>query len=238
MNEQLQIEILLKAKEFFKKEIVEPHINISCKKASKLANYNLNPFLLSYLSNFLSGNKNPKSVAKALILPRILGSSITTSFGMRFQKLITEIFEGMGSTTPGIDIEFIDNFDGRKKYCQLKSGPNTINHDDCTTIKNHFQATINLARTNNLPVGVNDLIVGVLYGDESELSSHYMSINTYYPVYTGKEFWHRLTGNEFFYEKLIETIGEVAFEIDGTEIVQETIDSLASEIKAKFPYGL
>lgn len=45
----------------------------------------------------------------------------------------------MGSVGGGIDIEFVDSFDDRKKYCQLKSGPNTINKDDVITIKNHFQ---------------------------------------------------------------------------------------------------
>tara|TARA_R110001592_G_scaffold53528_1_gene164106 strand:+ start:418 stop:663 length:246 start_codon:yes stop_codon:yes gene_type:complete len=81
---------------------------------------------------------------------------------MRIQKLISELFEGFGSTTPGIDIEFIDSIDGRKKYCQLKSGPNTINHDDVETIFGHFKGTINLARTNNLNIGINDMIVGVI----------------------------------------------------------------------------
>ncbi|MEI3611152.1 PmeII family type II restriction endonuclease [Pseudogracilibacillus sp. SO30301A] len=60
-----------------------------------------------------------------------------------------------------MDIEFIDKLDGRKKYCQIKADPNTINHDDVTTIKNHFNGIRNLARTNNLQIGLNDLIVGV-----------------------------------------------------------------------------
>jgi hypothetical protein len=51
--------------------------------------------------------------------------------------MIPEIFEGMmGSVVHGIDIEFIDAIDGRKKYCQLKSGPSTINKDDVVTIIN------------------------------------------------------------------------------------------------------
>jgi len=238
MDEQSQIEILLKAKEFFKEEIVDPHINKACSRAAKLDSYNLNPFLLNYLSNFLSGNSEYESIAKALIYPRILGSSITTSFGMRFQKLITEIFEGMGSTTSGIDIEYTDAVDGRKKYCQIKSGPNTINHDDCETIENHFKGIINLARTNNLSIGLNDLVVGVLYGGTSELSSHYQSLNKKFPVYIGKEFWYRLTGNELFYDKLIDSIGETALEVDGSHIIQETIVALSKELEIKFPDGL
>jgi len=234
MEEKQRVNLLEKAKEFFRNEIVEAHITTACKKAGKLSNYNVNPFLYKYLANFLKGNDNPRSIAEALILPRILGSSINTSFGMRIQKLISELFEGFGSTTPGIDIEFIDAIDGRKKYCQLKSGPNTINHDDVETIFGHFKGTINLARTNNLNIGINDLIVGVIYGETTELSSHYKRVNEKYPVIIGKDFWYRLTGKEDFYFDLIDAVGEVALEVDGTKVLDETIDALSKEIEVKF----
>lgn len=234
MHEKQRLILLEKAKEFFRNEIVEAHITTACKKAGKLSNYNVNPFLYKYLANFLKGNDNPGSIAEALVLPRILGSSINTSFGMRIQKLISELFEGFGSTTPGIDIEFIDALDGRKKYCQLKSGPNTINYDDVKTIFGHFKGTINLARTNNLNIGINDMIVGVIYGEPTELSSHYNKINEKYPVIIGKDFWHKLTGKEDFYFDLIDAVGEVALEVDGTKVLGETIDTLSKEIEAKF----
>ncbi len=233
MDKKEQEIILNKAKDFFRNEIVEAHIIEGCKRASKLSEYNVNPFLYKYLANFLKGNAEPRSIAEALVLPRVLGSSITTSFGMKIQKLISELFEGYGSTTSGIDIEYIDAIDGRKKYCQLKSGPNTINRDDVETIFGHFQATINLARTNNLNIGVNDMVIGVLYGEEAELSSHYKKINKKHPVIVGQEFWYRLTGNKEFYLDLINTVGEVAIEVDGTKVLEETIDILAKEIEAK-----
>ncbi|NQW35988.1 MAG: restriction endonuclease [Flavobacteriales bacterium] len=234
MQEAQRLILLGKAKTFFRNEIVASHITTACKKAGKLSNYNVNPFLYKYLANFLKGNDDAKSIAEALVLPRILGSSINTSFGMKIQKLISELFEGFGSTTPGIDIEFIDAIDGRKKYCQLKSGPNTINHDDVETIFGHFQGTINLARTNNLNIGINDMIVGVIYGEEIELSSHYRRINEKYPVIIGKDFWYKLTGKEDFYFDLIDAVGEVALEVDGTKVIQETITALSKEIETKF----
>ena len=100
-------------------------------------------FLYKYLAKFLTGNDDAESIAKALIYPRILGSSITTSFGMQVQKQITTLFPGFGSTTSGIDIEFVDAIDGRKKYCQLKAGPNTINKDDIKTVVDHFKSIRN-----------------------------------------------------------------------------------------------
>nr|HMQ44331.1 PmeII family type II restriction endonuclease [Mariniflexile sp.] len=127
-----------------------------------------------------------------------------------------------------------DALDGRKKYCQLKSGPNTINFDDVETIFNHFKGIVNLARTNNLNISINDLVVGVVYGETSELSSHYKRINQNYPVLIGKEFWFRLTGKEDFYLDLIDAIGEIALEVDGTKVLHQTIEALAKEIEAKF----
>lgn len=234
MNDKQRILLLETAKDFFREQIVSSHIHSACAKAAKLSNYNINPFLYKYLANFLKGNDSPLSIAEALVLPRILGSSINTSFGMKIQKLISELFDGFGSTTQGIDIEFIDAIDGKRKYCQLKSGPNTINFDDVKTITDHFQGIINLARTNNLDIGLNDLIVGVIYGDKSELSSHYRKLDSKFPVFIGKDFWHRLTGKADFYFELIDAIGEVALEVDGSKIIQETIQALAKEIDAAF----
>ncbi|MBN1987804.1 MAG: restriction endonuclease [Bacteroidales bacterium] len=234
MDNKHRKQILENAKSFFREEIVQNHIDKACKKASHLSEYNVNPFLFKYLANFLTGNDNPESIAKALVLPRVLGSSITTSFGMKIQSLISSLFQGLGSTTQGIDIEFIDAIDGRKKYCQLKAGPNTINFDDVTTIINHFNGVRNLARTNNLNIGINDMIVGVIYGDEAELSSHYKKISNNYPVYIGQDFWHRLTGKEDFYFELIDAIGEVALEVDASKVVENTIKELAKEIEQKY----
>lgn len=235
MNENQREQILESAKNFFREEIVQSHIEGACERASKLSEYNINPFLFKYLANFLTGNDNSESIAKALVLPRVLGSSINTSFGMKIQRLISTLFEGLGSTTSGIDVEFTDAIDGRKKYCQLKAGPNTINHDDVTTIMNHFNGVRNLARTNNLNIGINDMIVGVVYGEATELSSHYKRISNTYPVIIGKDFWHRLTGKEDFYFNLIDAIGDVALEVDGSHVIEETITKLAKEIKEKYP---
>lgn len=233
MEEAKKQELFTNVKEFFREEIIAPHINKACKKIQKLKEFQVNPFLVKYLACFLEGNLESESIAKALIYPRILGTSITTSFGSKVQKMISTLFEGYGSAVSGIDIEFIDAIDGRKKYCQLKAGPNTINKDDVKTVCDHFDAVKNLSRTNNLNIGLNDLIVGVLYGEDTDLSSHYEKIKKNYPVYIGQEFWKRLTGDENFYIELTNAIGEVAIEVDGRATLEKTIKALATEIEKK-----
>jgi hypothetical protein len=223
-------ELLQRAKYFFKEHIVTSHFE-SLERASHLNDYNVNPFLSTYLANFLEGDSNSRSIAKALIYPRILGTALTTSFGMKTQQMIHKVFEGYSSHGTGLDLEFVDAIDGRRKYCQLKAGPNTINKDDITTIVNHFKGIKNLSRTNSLHIGLDDLVVGVLYGSESELSSHYKKIAESHPIYIGQDFWHRLTGDKRFYFHLIAAIGEVAFDVDGRDRLEDAINTLAAEIE-------
>lgn len=230
LSEESLKQIIQKAKDFFKEEIVPSH-KANTMKLTKLKQFNLNPFLDKYKASFLTGNDDPESIARALIYPRVLGTSINTIFGDRLQKFCSDVLEGFSSTTSGIDIEFIDKLDGRKKYCQIKAGPNTINKDDIDTIKRHFQGVKNLARTNKLSISFDDLVVGVFYGTPKELSNHYKTINKEYPVIVGQEFWYRLTGEINFYQKLTDAIGDVASEVDGSEMIEEVIKTLAKEIE-------
>lgn len=230
MNTQHPDDIIEKAKDFFRNEIAKSHL-ANTLKLKELKHLSLNPFLDKYRANFLAGNDDPKNIARALVYPRVLGTSLNTTFGNKLQKFCSDVLEGFASTTSGIDIEFIDKLDGNRKYCQIKAGPNTINADDVPTIKNHFLGIKNLARTNNLSIGFNDLVVGVFYGSDDKLSGHYKKIKEEYPVIVGAEFWYRLTGEENFYKRLTDAIGEIASEFDGSQHIEEVIDSLAKQIE-------
>ncbi|AJH26035.1 MULTISPECIES: PmeII family type II restriction endonuclease [Bacillus] len=230
MNTQHPDDIIEKAKDFFRNEIAKSHL-ANTLKLKELKHLSLNPFLDKYRANFLAGNDNPQNIARALVYPRVLGTSLNTTFGNKLQKFCSDVLDGFASTTSGIDIEFIDKLDGNRKYCQIKAGPNTINADDVPTIKNHFLGIKNLARTNNLSIGFNDLVVGVFYGSDDKLSGHYKKIKEEYPVIVGAEFWYRLTGEENFYKRLTDAIGEIASEFDGSKLIEEVIDSLAKQIE-------
>lgn len=226
MTEQEKQQILEAAKDFFRNRISPKH-NKNTEKLTDIYSFNVNPFLTKYLAQFAFGDSSPESIAKVLIYPRALGTSITTSFGANMQYFCNDVLSAFASTTSGIDIEFTDSVDGIHKYCQVKSGPNTINKDDVDVIKGHFRSLINLARTNGKRVASNDCIVGVLYGKRYELSSHYKEIDKDYPVLIGKEFWYHLTGDQDFYDDLISAFAEVAEEMDSSALLQNTIERLA-----------
>ena len=224
-----KVEIIKKWKKFFRDEIVGNHRKNTL-KLKNLKEFNLNPFLDNYKANFLLGDNSAKSKATALVYARALGTSINTSFGTNLQKFCSDILSGYASTTSGIDIEFEDFIDGRKKYCQIKAGPYTINKDDIKTISDHFSSIRNLARTNNLSIELNDLIVGVFYGEVKDLSSHYKKIQESFPVYIGQEFWYRLTGDSNFYSELTAAVDQVTSDFDGRELLKDVIEKLTIEI--------
>lgn len=226
MNQKEKTEILLKAKTFIIENICNNHKK-NIKKLKNLQEFNINPFLLNYLAQTLSNDNSPTNIAKALIYPRALGTSISTTFGTQMQKFCNYILPSLASTTPGIDIEFFDCIDNQRVYCQLKSGPNTINKDDVKTITDHFRKLINLGRTNGLKIYNNQCVVGIIYGSQKELSSSYLNIQKDYTVLIGKDFWEHLTGDANFYNDLIDIFNESVAEVKLSDTLQETIEALS-----------
>jgi hypothetical protein len=169
---------------------------------SKLKSYNINPIVVKYLSKVLEDKFSPLGIAKALYYPRVLGTSINTSFGTQIQKMFVELGIAEGSLIKGMDIEFVDKVDNRKKWCQLKSGPNTINSD----------------------------IVGVLYGEVDELSMNYKIIDKIHPVYIGRDFWNRITGFPTFYDQLVNSLNDVILKLDTKGNFEKGIALLTEEI--------
>jgi len=145
--------------------------------------------------------------------------------------MFVELNLAKGSLIKGMDIEFIDKIDGRNKWCQLKSGPNTINSEDVNPLLKKFTTVTNLARTNAMKLNNSDLILGVLYGETEQLSQHYKKIDQQYPVIIGKEFWHRLTGYANFYSKLVKQLDVMILNLDTEEFFKKGYTALSKEIE-------
>lgn len=151
---------------------------------------------------------NANSIAKAVVYPFVAGTSIATSFGTSAQKFIADS-EGKkigakGSGISGMDIEYIDAVDGRTKYCQIKSGPATINKGDIESIESAFSGLRNLGHTNSMHLQDDDYVLAVLYGEHKDISSMYTTIEKDgYTVLVGEEFWYHLTGIRGVYQDLI-----------------------------------
>lgn len=234
MEVKTQNDILEEIVEYFKVYIFENHITASINTHSKLKSYNINPIVVKYLSKVLENDYTAIGVAKALFYPRVLGTSINTSFGTRIQNMFVDLKIAEGSLIKGMDIEFIDKIDNRRKWCQLKSGPNTINSEDVKPLIKKFTDTINLARTNKAFKNINntDFMVGVLYGEVDELSMHYKVIDKTHPVMIGKEFWHRVTGFPDFYDGLVQNLQLLIENIDTQDLINLGVEKLSKEIES------
>jgi len=224
-------ELLLKIQGWFVEKIVASHVQ-NTEKLKNLKEFDINPFLVAYLAKFLHGEATPENIAKALVYPRALGTSITTSFGMQIQKFTNDVLKSsFGSMIPGMDIEFTDALDGEKKYCQMKLGPKTINHDDIETIHGKFNSGKKIAKQNGLRVHDGDFVIAVIFGEKSQVNSFYKTLETehHYSLFVGAEFWHRLTGDENFYSLMVEACSESAKNYKGTELLQNVIEEISKD---------
>jgi hypothetical protein len=227
--------ILEEAKRWFREVIIRKH-KASIKKLSSPSTFKINPFLVKYVAYFLTGKSDPMSIAKALIYPRALGTSITTSFGQNAQMFINGALKtSLATAIAGLDIEFTDQVDGRKKYCQVKAGPDTVNKKGIEAIRRDFNAARGIARANGLRIPDDDFVIGILYGEHNQLNHHYKTFERDYshPIYTGKTFWHHLTGDESFYSELVQAIASVAEEFDGSTLLEEAIEKLSKTAVVK-----
>ena len=202
------------------------------KKLGRPSSFNINPFLHPYIANFVYGDTSPISLAKALVLPRAMGTSVTTTFGKKMQDfIVANIEHAEASGIDGIDIEFKNQAtaEAKKMYCQVKAGPNTINSDDVAPIGAKFTKLRNKARLDKLSLESSSLIVGVLYGCRADLSNNYLNIENKhgYGVFVGAAFWGMLTGDSDFYDKMSNKLGDLSQRFDETEYIQTTIDKLS-----------
>ena len=215
----------------------------SVRKAGKIGNYSINPFMAPLVYAFFTaiegGDGAPRQVsegiASALLYQKIVGTSLSTSMGTLFQQFIAAELEKCGrggpSVTSGMDLEFYvqDWAEVRRKYLQLKLGPQTINSGDVKSIVDDFVAVRNLARTNDMKVRSDDFYVGVIYGSPDDLSANYKKItNQYgYPVLIGADLWTALFGIPDLYSKLVKAAAEVAGSQTGAgELYRESSKSI------------
>ena len=200
-------------------------------RAANIEEHNSNPFIAAYAAKAISGGLAPFDQARALVIQRAFGTGMHTSFGTQIQKaIITIVPTASGSVIQGMDIEFQEPATGIMRYCQVKAGPYTVNKDTSEKIVDKFDKALNLAKTNGVRITNDQLIVGVLYGTQDQLSTFYKEIEKRYSVFAGKNFWQRLTGHEAFYEELITSFRTVSDQSEVDDRVEAAILKLSKQI--------
>lgn len=201
MTEVQKQAIIDSGKDYFRTIIIPSHLK-NLKKL-RLKDFDVNPFLINYLAAFLCGNTKPESLAKALVYPRILGTSISTSFGQNIQVFISQVSEitGNASGIDGVDIEFIDAIDGRRKYCICVSSINGVK-ELSTLLEICKKTTCQVDEENWLEIA-DDVVVGVMFGEKDQLGKEYKTLEKVHPILCGSEFWEHLTGDKDVYNQML-----------------------------------
>jgi hypothetical protein len=228
MTEQ---ETITQVVEYLDKKIFQQLKLNTIREHTRLRSYKINPILVKYLSKVLEDNFTAAGIARALFYPRVLGTSVTTSFGSNIQKMFVDLGLASGSLIKGMDIEFTDKVDNTHKWCQLKSGPNTINSEDVGPLLKKFDSLVGMSRANTIQINNNNLIVGVIYGEREQLSQHYLKIDAKHPVHVGTDFWHRITGYPGFYQTLCTELDEKILAFDSEDFFQRGLRLLTREVE-------
>jgi hypothetical protein len=223
---------------YFKKEFADVLLK-KLKDGHALSAFNVNPFLVTALSQGVLGEATPLNIAKSLLYPRVFGTSISTILGDKLQKFCIHL-GARASGMQGMDIEFEEKSSGKQFILQLKAGSDTLNSGDVEPIVEKMNMAYRLLKRNwsaEMPI----FGMGVLYGSYEDLSGHYRKIASS-PVggqpnatmLVGKDFWHSLTGDENFYADLISIFAELFEKEDNSSLFKKDLEILSGEIEARY----
>ena len=198
----------------------------------KRKDFKINPFTVQMLSQIGFGSSEPESMARALVYPRVFGTSLATSFGTRMQRFCIDAGFAKASGVEGMDIEFTDQVGGQYVYAQIKAGSETINKPDVVPMCEDFAKARRLLKTNGYKyLQEENFMLGVLYGKHKDISANYKNIEKAgWPVVVGNDFWLSLTGDEKFYKDLIVVAQDVAERYDASKHIEELIERIAKEL--------
>jgi len=221
-------------REFFKKTIKLDHIKSI--EDLRLKDFKLKPTVVNCITSYTLGRNTPKSVARALIHSVILETYANKISKKKVQRFVSKIAEITCNTSnyEGIDMEFIDAIDGRKKYCQVLPSSKKVNmNDNWRAAANFRNITRQYEYIDDWPFEYEDLIVGTLYGEYDNSIVEHRLLQNSDCSYFGADFWEHLTGDKTFYYKLTKTFSEVLDDedIDGAELIREKITEISQDIK-------
>ena len=124
---------------------------------------------------------------------------------------------------------------------QLKAGPNTINKGDVEPIVREMNNAYRLLVQNRAGDRLPTFAIGITYGSLQEISGHYKKISLSsvggqmnIPIYIGKDFWHRLTGDENFYIDMVGLFVTLFEQEDYSDLLEQDLSKLAKQIEEKY----
>jgi hypothetical protein len=188
--------------DFVGEHIIEFHK----KRLKKLKKLKLNS-VLKRKNPYLFKAKNVITAEQLVkgILDAYLSSQEEGIFGEFLEKLAIfvnqKVYNGQKSSAEGIDLEFIKK--DVRYIVSIKSGPNWGNSGQIKKLENDFRKAKRILRTNTSQSHI-FAVNGCCYGKYGPYDrGNYIKI-------CGQDFWYFISGDEDFYQDIIEPLGHKA----------------------------
>jgi len=190
-------------------DFVGRHINeFHQKRIEKLKRLKLN-LVLKRKNPYLFKAKNVVTAEQLVkgILDAYLSSQEEGIFGEFLEKLAIfvnqEVYNGQKSSAEGVDLEFIK--DNVRYIVSIKSGPYWGNSSQIKRLESNFRKAKKILRTNTDQSHI-FAVNGCCYGKYGPYDrGNYIKI-------CGQDFWYFISGDEDFYQDIIEPLGHKAKE--------------------------
>ncbi len=192
----------------------------------RMADLDINPFLLRLLSNEL-GLDNSEAIVRWLVNQRLERGTVT-SFGIALQDAAKVFSEGTG--VEGADI--LKTKEGRHYHIQVKSGPNTIPKDLGVRIAQLLRSA---QRRNRGSLA----LYGMCYGSRARVSSivrKYVQEEGGVDWISGREFWEFVSDDPQCLERIYDIAAEVGrtFKDPKGQSLSEVIEVKIQELTKEF----
>lgn len=193
-NEQAVVQAIAQALDSFYESLI-----------SKIDTLNINK-VMKRKNPYLYRAKAMQSASDIVdsVLTAFVSSSEETIFGnCFFEPVAIAASNGNKALAEGIDIMIQDNENNTIAAIAVKSGPSVFNADSKKRQEQNFMAASKLAQQAKARY---EAYIGYCYGKKKDSGRGKPKI---YQKLAGKNFWWKLTGEEDFYIKLIEYMGDL-----------------------------
>ncbi len=193
-NEQAVVQAIAQALDSFYESLI-----------SKIDTLNINK-VMKRKNPYLYRAKAMQSASDIVdsVLTAFVSSSEETIFGnCFFEPVAIAASNGNKALAEGIDIMIQDNENNTIAAIAVKSGPSVFNADSKKRQEQNFMAASKLAQQAKARY---EAYIGYCYGKKKDSGRGKPKI---YQELAGKNFWWKLTGEEDFYIKLIEYMGDL-----------------------------
>ncbi|MEW6418433.1 MAG: PmeII family type II restriction endonuclease [Nitrospirota bacterium] len=223
----IDIEKRKQIEQIFKRFLVN---RVKTVRRLKMADLDVNPFLIRILSNEL-GLDNSEAIVRWLVSQRLERGTVT-SFGIALQDAAKVFSEGTG--VEGADI--LKTKKGKHHHIQVKSGPNTVPKDLGVRIAQLLRSA---QRRNRGSLA----LYGMCYGNKAQVSSivrKYVQEEGGVDWISGREFWEFISDDPRCLREIYEIAAEVGMEFKDPkgqslfEVINAKIHELTKEFEKSY----